>query len=123
MRRRRPTARGEEGKLRELKFTAAENAEMAAQAAGQAAEGAMVAGRAAEQAIAVSTRLHQVISRPSHSKAFVGSSSTSHRGSQKREPSPANPWNKFQRNNAGRGWSMETMRAEYYKLKGQKGRK
>ena len=29
---------------------------------------------------------------------------------------PENPWNAFQKENAGRGWSKETMRKEYNKV-------
>ena len=32
---------------------------------------------------------------------------------------PRNPWNAFQKENAGKGWSMERMRAEYYKKKAE----
>ena len=35
--------------------------------------------------------------------------------SQLAEKVPTNPWNRFQKMNAGKGWSMDRMRAEYWK--------
>ena len=84
---------------------AAESAEIAAHAAEQAAEQAIVAGHVAEKAMVASERLHRAVVQ------------TSHHGGRKRSPSPTNPWNKFQKAHSGKGWSIEKMRAEYYKAK------
>ena len=95
---------------------AAENAELAAQAAEQAAEQAMVAGQVAEQAIAASARLHKVVAQSSHPMNVQAS----HQRSQRSELVPTNPWNCFQHDNAGKGWSADKMRAEYYRAKSSK---
>ena len=95
---------------------AAENAELAA----QAAEQAMVAGQVAEQAIAASARLHKVVAQSSHPMNLVVKAQASHQRSQRSEPVPTNPWNRFQHDNAGKGWSADKMRAEYYRAKSSK---
>ena len=99
---------------------AAESAELAAQAAEQAAEQAMMAGQVAEQAIAASARLHQVVAQSSTPMNLVANAQASHQRSQRSEPVPTNPWNRFQHDNAGKGWSAEKMRAEYYRAKSSK---
>ena len=81
---------------------AVEEAERAARNALRAAD---AADRAAESVEKASELLQKAAESP-------GSKS-----SQPAEKVPMNPWNRFQKMNASKGWSMDRMRAEYYKDK------
>ena len=76
-----------------------------------------MAGYVAEKAMVASERLHRAVVQSTHQVKVGTQSQSSRRGDQKRSPSPANQWNKFQKVNSGKGWSIEKMRAEYYKAK------
>lgn len=83
----------------------AEKAAASAQSAAEAA--AEAACRAAVSAERASLLLHEVVSGP-----FTGRPSAQRAGDL-----PANPWNRFQQMNAGKGWTMDKMRAEYFRAK------
>ena len=79
-----------------------EEAERAARSAWRAA---LAADRAAENVEAASELLQRAAEKPVSMN------------SQTAEKVPANPWNRFQKKHASKGWSMDRMRAEYYKSK------
>ena len=84
---------------------AADGAERAALSAEMAAA---AAGRAAVSAERASMLLHQALTGP-----------VTRPSPARRNAAPGNPWNRFQQEHAGRGWSMDKMRAEYFKAKCQ----
>lgn len=83
----------------------AQAASDAAEGAERAAECAQLAAEAAEAAVEM---LHQAMKKTPERLT-----------TKKVDHGPANPWNKFQQLHAGKGWSVQKMRAEYYRSKCQ----
>ena len=101
---------------------ASEAADDAVQAASQAAEGAERAAVSAQQAAAAASQaaLNAEAATSMLQCALMAKSKASPtvRPIQRTsEEEPANPWNRFQRQNANKGWSLEKTRAEYYRAK------
>ena len=87
----------------------------AAKRAYRAAEAANCAAASAEKAALIIQQLKEGPSEAASSDATW--SRTASRPVQPQGPQPSNPWNKFQRENAGKNWGTEKMRAEYFKAK------
>ena len=100
---------------------ASEAADDAVQAASQAAEGAERAAVSAQQAAAAASQaaLNAEAATSMLQCALMAKSKASPtvRPIQRINEEPTNPWNRFQRQNANKGWSTEKMRAEYYRAK------
>ena len=86
------------------------------EAVGEAEKAARNALRAADAA----DRAAESVEKASKLLKGAVESSASH-DSQPAEKIPTNPWNRFQKENASKGWTMDRMRAEYYKTKCSKG--
>ena len=96
--------------------TSRDVAEAASKAAGDAEEAAVsaqLAARAADRAAASVERASMILHGALQGPMSMPSSSS------RASTEPENPWNKFQKQHARRGWTREKMRAEYYKAKCQ----
>ena len=82
------------------------------EAVGEAERAARNALRAADAA----DRAAESVEKASKLLKGAVESSDSH-DSQPAGKIPTNPWNRFQKENASKGWTMDRMRAEYYKNK------
>ena len=112
----RPRSGSMDGMVAKAASEAAEGAQMAADAADRAAESAERASRALMKAMATTDSMVR-----KQLAASTAASSTEEPLKKQQLDSPIqNPWNRFQHDNAGRGWSLQKMRAEYFKVKAQK---
>ena len=98
-----PRRQGQEDEPSSSSTQAIQAVSEAEKAARIALRAANAADRAAESAEAVSEMLQRAAEKPVS------------KYSQLAEKVPTNPWNRFQKMNAKKGWSMDRMRAEYWK--------
>ena len=100
---------------------ASEAADDAVQAASQAAEGAERAAESAHQAAAAANlaavNAEAATTMLQHALRAKAKASPVVRPIRRVEEEPTNPWNRFQRHNANKGWNLDKMRAEYYRAK------
>ena len=75
-----------------------------------AKQAADAAERAAGKAEAAVVMVHKVVASTQSSRASAAAES-----SVPADKEPGNPWNKFQKDHAGKGLSMDRLRAEYYR--------
>ena len=99
----RPSASSDASEITAAVSSAVGSVEKAAESAHVAAE---AADRAAANAVRASRLVRQAMAKP--------------KAAPPADPHPQNPWNRFQRDHAGRGWSMDRLRAEYFKAKCRK---
>ena len=103
----RPSASSDASEITTAMSSAVGSVEKAAESAHVAAE---AADHAAASAVRASRLAHQAMAKPKAAPPQF----------QPADTHPQNPWNRFQRDHAGKGWSMDKLRAEYFKAKCRK---